>query len=194
MNFPVWLPDHWRTVADFLSGEAILHSGYSFQGRVWENAMSATPGGLSIWFYSALSAAVLTAPFLTAIAVHPLPSLCRNMVGERLSSHALWFPPDELYDVGLREAVHAVTLRAEPGARLMTEAPAVVSFYAVAYGRSDLEVHRLSGARPIERDWELVQDGRVYLENRAILARAKQSPPVVRVWAKRFSAVEVYRW
>jgi hypothetical protein len=69
----------------------------------------------------------LPAPGWAWTPVRPFPGLYRNPLGDRAGT-TLWFPPDELYDTGLREAVISMAERAPFEARVLTEAPATVGF------------------------------------------------------------------
>jgi hypothetical protein len=143
--------------------------------------------------YAAAITVVLAAPVLAWSSARTFPSLYRNAVGQHLSPHALWFPPDELYDAGLREAVGEVALRAHRSATIVTDAPSVVSFYLVRFGRPDVEVVRTSANRPRPDDWFIVQDGRVYFENQKAVREARRTAPEIKVDVGGFPAAEVYR-
>jgi hypothetical protein len=281
-NFPILWPGNWATIATFLDGHAVAHSGYVFQGALWPNALWLTPGGLPVWFYladlltktpivvlaaiavgfvplaarrrergavfvwtfllltlvpyslvatkflryllptramldivaalgivwlmdrvaqrlprwrgiaAAGAAVVMLVPAVAWVDAQPFVGLYRNAIGATLAPSTLWFPPDELYDAGLREAVEAVAARAPRGAVLVTEAPAVARFYAARDDRSDLRVRYPAPGDPQSSEWLIVQPGRIYFENRAIVAEARQAPPVVAVDIDRFRAAEVY--
>jgi hypothetical protein len=281
-NFPILWPGNWATIATFLDGHAVAHSGYVFQGTLWPNALWLTPRGLPVWFYlvdlltktpmvvlaaiavgfvplvarrrergavfvwtfllltlvpyslvatkflryllptramldvvaalgvvwvmdqaahraphwrrlaAATAAVVMLAPAVAWVHAQPFVSLYRNALGTTLAPSTLWFPPDELYDAGLREAVEAVAARAPRGAVLVTEAPAVATFYADRSDRPDLRVRYPASGDPEASEWFIVQPGRIYFENRAMVASARQSPPVIAVDVDRFRAAEVY--
>jgi hypothetical protein len=281
-NFPILWPGNWATIATFLDGHAVEHSGYVFQGALWPNALWLTPRGLPVWFYladlatktpiavlaavaagiaplvarrrerggvfvwtfllltlipyslvatkflryllptramldivaalgvawvidraaeharrwrgfaAAAGAVAMLAPAVAWVHAQPFVSLYRNALGTALAPTTLWFPPDELYDAGLREAVEAVAARAPRGAVLVTEAPAVAKFYAVRDGRPDLGVRYPASGDPTSSEWFIVQPGRIYFENRAIVDDARQSPPVIAIDIDRFRAAAVY--
>ncbi len=139
------------------------------------------------------AAAALMAPLAAWLQARPLSALYRNVIGARVSPNRLWFAPDELYDAGLREAVTDVARIAPRNARLVTDAPAVAAFYAAAAGRGDLRVARPERDTPRPDDWFIVQQGRLYFENYAAVAKARERPPVLAVDVKGFRAAEVYR-
>ena len=84
---------------------------------------------------------------------------------------AYFFPHDEVYDDGLREAIKFVCDTAAPEAIIAHETPAVVHYYLERLGRTDLnskaisapdfEVKNISGPA-----YFIVQRGRTYFENR----------------------------
>jgi hypothetical protein len=139
------------------------------------------------------AAVVLLAPLAAWLQARPLSALYRNVLGARVSPGRLWFAPDELYDAGLREAVTDVARIAPAHARLVTDAPAVVAFYAAAVGRSDLRIARPEHDTPRPDDWFIVQQGRVYFENYAAVQKARERPPLLAVDVRGFRAAEVYR-
>jgi hypothetical protein len=139
------------------------------------------------------AAVVLLAPLAAWLQARPLSALYRNVLGARVSPDRLWFAPDELYDAGLREAVTDVARIAPAHARLVTDAPAVVAFYAAAMGRSDLRIARPEHDTPRPDDWFIVQQGRVYFENYAAVQKARERPPLLAVDVRGFRAAEVYR-
>jgi hypothetical protein len=82
-----------------------------------------------------------------------------------------FFPHDEFYDDGLREAVKRVCDQAPAGATVAHETPAVVRYYLGKFERTDLASHPISspGFNPANASgpvYVLVQRGRTYFENR----------------------------
>jgi hypothetical protein len=86
-----------------------------------------------------------------------------------------FFPHDEFYDDGLREAIKFVCDTAPPGAIIAHETPAATRYYLEQFRRTDLnskaisapdfEVTKISGPA-----YFIVQRGRTYFENRDKLA------------------------
>lgn len=86
-----------------------------------------------------------------------------------------FFPHDEFYDDGLREAIKFVCDTAPPGAIIAHETPATSRYYLEQFRRTDLnsraistpdfEVTKISGPA-----YFIVQKGRTYFENRDKLA------------------------
>jgi hypothetical protein len=100
-----------------------------------------------------------------------------------------FFPHDEFYDDGLREAIKFVCDTAPPGALIAHETPATTRYYLERFGRTDLnskaisapefEVANISGPAYI-----IIQRGRTYFENRDKIA-------LVRATFKRVYEVKV---
>lgn len=86
-----------------------------------------------------------------------------------------YFPHDEFYDDGLREAIQFVCEKAPQGAIIAHETPAATRYYLERFGRSDLnsqvistpefQVGNISGPAYV-----IIQRGRTYFENRDELA------------------------
>ena len=109
-----------------------------------------------------------------------------------------FFPHDEFYDDGLREAISHVCDRAPKGATIAHETPAVVAYYLGEFGRTDLVSHPISS-----RDFDvktatgpvyvIAQRGRTYFENRDELAYVRSNfHKVDEVMIDGLSAVEVF--
>ena len=117
-------------------------------------------------------------PAWTAFAHGPHYALYTNALGGGKAGY--FFPHDEFYDDGMREAVKFVCENAPQGATIAHETPAVVRYYLSVFGRTDLNSQVISS-----RDFDvttapgsvyvIVQSGRTYFENREELeaVRAK---------------------
>ena len=109
-------------------------------------------------------------PAWAALGAAPHYSLYTNALSPRGPGY--YFPHDELYDAGLREAIEHVAASAPPGATIAHETPGVVRYYLARFGREDLQSRVISdprfdvtaeGARPV---YAVLQRGRTYFENR----------------------------
>ena len=117
-------------------------------------------------------------PAWTAFANRPHYALYTNALGGGNAGY--FFPHDELYDDGLREAIKFVSEQAPHGATIAHETPGVVRHYLAAFDRADLNSQVISSAQfdvtsapgPV---YVIAQRGRTYFENRAELevVRAK---------------------
>jgi len=125
-----------------------------------------------------LAAAVIVATFVggpawLAYASGPHYALYTNALAA--SKVGYFFPHDEFYDDGLREAIKFVCDSAPPGAVIAHETPAVTRYYLEQFQRNDLnskaisapefEVVNISGPA-----YFILQRGRTYFENRDKLA------------------------
>jgi hypothetical protein len=108
-------------------------------------------------------------PALTAFANSPHYALYTNALAAGKAGY--YFPHDEFYDDGLREAIKYVCDVAPSGSTIAHETPAVTRHYLRAFGREDLNSKTISSkefdarlaAGPV---YVIVQRGRTYFENR----------------------------
>jgi hypothetical protein len=128
-----------------------------------------------------VSAAALTVsiagPLFAQHAAEPFYSLFRNAAGEHVAKPGETFP-EETYDYGVREAVELIAVVAEPGAVIVSDAPAVVAYYVEHSARPDLRARSLSadGLAPSDRQsFVIVQDEHVTFENRRVIADLKRA-------------------
>lgn len=117
------------------------------------------------------------APFYAEVSARPFYPLYQNAISARLAPPGHWFPDDELYDTGVREAVDAIARVAKPGAVIASDASGVVADYVARTGRTDLRVWSLSHdglpMTPVQT-WVIVQEGHIYYENQALIAQVRQ--------------------
>jgi transposase len=86
-----------------------------------------------------------------------------------------YFPHDEFYDDGLREAINFVCDTAPQGAIIAHETPAVARYYLAKYRRTDLQSQAISTpdfdpAKVSGPAYFILQPGRTYFENREKVA------------------------
>ncbi|HKP46671.1 MAG TPA: glycosyltransferase family 39 protein [Pyrinomonadaceae bacterium] len=109
-----------------------------------------------------------------------------------------YFPHDEFYDDGLREAIQFVCAQAPPGAIIAHETPAATHYYLERFNRLDLnskaistpdfQIQTINGPAYI-----IVQRGRTYYENRDKLALVRSTfAKVFEVHANGIVAVEIF--
>ncbi|HEX6043463.1 MAG TPA: glycosyltransferase family 39 protein [Pyrinomonadaceae bacterium] len=119
---------------------------------------------------SALAVALFVVlPAWTAYANGPHFALYTNALAPGKAGY--FFPHDEFYDEGLREAIRFVCEAAPNGATMAHETPAVARYYLSSFGRQDLKSETISSrefdvrfaAGPV---YVIVQRGRTYFENR----------------------------
>ncbi|HJT68482.1 MAG TPA: hypothetical protein VJ749_18645, partial [Pyrinomonadaceae bacterium] len=117
-------------------------------------------------------------PAWTAFAHGPHYALYTNALGGGRAGY--FFPHDEFYDDGVREAVKFVCDNAPQGATIANETPGVVRYYLSVFGRTDLN-SQVTSSREFDVSaapgpvYVIVQSGRTYFENREELdaVRAK---------------------
>jgi 4-amino-4-deoxy-L-arabinose transferase-like glycosyltransferase len=136
-------------------------------------------------------------PAWAAYASGPHYALYTNALGVERAGY--YFPHDEFYDDGLREAIRYVSETAPPGATIVHETPGVVAYYLQEFGRTDLQSKVLSDAKFSLADapkpsYVIIQPGRTYFENKTKIDEIRAQYP--KVYEVRFlqgiSAAEVY--
>ena len=114
------------------------------------------------------------------------------------SKAGYFFPHDEFYDDGLREAIGHVCSQAPKGAIIAHETPGVVAYYLAEFDRTDLVAHPISSPDFDVRTasvpvFVVAQRGRTYFENRDELDFVRSNfRKVDEVMIEGLSAVEVF--
>ncbi len=135
-------------------------------------------------------------PAWTAFANRPHYALYTNALAA--GKAGFFFPHDEFYDDGLREAIKYVCDGAQSGATVAHETPAVTRYYLASYGRPDLKSKTISSSEFDARTaagpvFVIVQRGRTYFENREELDHVRAHYRLVHeVKVEGVIAVEVY--
>lgn len=135
-------------------------------------------------------------PAWTAVASGPHYALYTNMFAPGKAGY--YFPHDEFYDDGLREAIKYVCEHAPQNATLAHETPAVARYYLQVFGRPDLQSHAISARDFTVADVQgptfvVIQRGRTYFENQNELEYTRANfTKVHEVWVGSASAVEVF--
>jgi hypothetical protein len=135
-------------------------------------------------------------PAWTAYANRPHYAAYTNVLGGNRVGY--FFPHDEFYDDGLREAIEFVCKTAPPGATIAHETPGVVAYYLEKFGRNDLQTRVLSDAsfnladapRPT---YFILQRGRTYFENQEKMKEVRaRFRKVYEGFVQEVISVEVY--
>jgi hypothetical protein len=135
-------------------------------------------------------------PAWAAYASGPHYALYTNMLGAGRAGY--FFPHDEFYDDGLREAIEFVCRTAPANAVIAHETPAVARYYLNRFNRTDLESQAISSVNfdPAKLDrpaYVIVQRGRIYFENRDKLDYAHRNfTKVHEVTVEGLVAAEVF--
>ncbi|MFL6257117.1 MAG: glycosyltransferase family 39 protein [Pyrinomonadaceae bacterium] len=152
--------------------------------------------GLAAWVSAASLALFVGVPAWGAARAAPHYALYTNALAPRPAGY--YFPHDELYDDGLREAIKYVADHAPPGATLAHETPGVVQHYLARFGREDLRSQVISDPRfdvtnepgPL---YVILQRGRTYFENQAEMERVRADfKPETQIVIDGVVAAEVY--
>jgi hypothetical protein len=135
-------------------------------------------------------------PAWSAYQADPHYALYTNALGADRIGY--FFPHDEFYDDGLREAIMFVCQTAPPAATIAHETPAATRYYLQRFGRTDLNSKTISSpdfdaARIPGSAYIIVQRGRTYFENRDKLALIRASfKKVNEVKVNGIAAAEVF--
>src|ERR1044072_8422300 len=154
-----------------------------------------TKGAVTLIATAALLFAGVIWPVFTAYASPPHYALYTNVIGHRYT--AFFFPHDEFYDDGLKEAIQFVCLQAPAGATIVSETPGVTHYYLEKFGRTDLQSRVLSDANftvPEQGQvFIILQRGRTYFENQDKMKQVRERFPLVYASCVRgHSAAGVY--
>ncbi|HXK62392.1 MAG TPA: glycosyltransferase family 39 protein [Acidobacteriota bacterium] len=152
------------------------------------------------WLGRIVTAAIAGACFygmtITSLKSAPYYSLFVNTIGGGKSKAGSYFPHDEFYDLGLREAVAHVAQSGPHSSAIYSDADDLVRYYAKRFGRTDLRQASLCREEPRESatSYVLVQDGRRYFENAERIQRIERTfLPEKEVRIGESTAVRIYR-
>jgi Dolichyl-phosphate-mannose-protein mannosyltransferase len=138
----------------------------------WTTARFSASRRVTLALTALLVALFAGLPAWTAFAHRPHYALYTNALAAEKAGY--YFPHDEFYDDGLREAIKYVCEAAPAGATIAHETPAVTRYYLASFGRTDLKSHAISSrefdARAVAGPtYVIIQRGRTYFENVAEL-------------------------
>ncbi|MFL6230370.1 MAG: glycosyltransferase family 39 protein [Pyrinomonadaceae bacterium] len=139
---------------------------------------------------------VIALPAWSAYQSRPHFAMYTNALG--MDRAGYYFPHDEFYDDGLREALKFVSERAPQGATIVHETPGVVGYYLPQFQRTDINSRVLSDTEFKLEDaprpaYFIIQRGRTYFENRDKMDEVRaRFPKVYEGTVAGVAAVEVY--
>ncbi|HEX8774808.1 MAG TPA: glycosyltransferase family 39 protein [Pyrinomonadaceae bacterium] len=126
-----------------------------------------------------LAALVIASSLVASVSAAPHYRLYTNLFGGGTERAGNYFPHDEFYDASMRDALTEIAKRAREGARVASESPTLVAYYAQLAGRSDLVPVSLSDKAAIgqlsEGDVVIVARGRRYFSNNALTKRLQET-------------------
>ncbi|MBI1747517.1 MAG: glycosyltransferase family 39 protein [Acidobacteria bacterium] len=149
----------------------------------------------------AVLAIFLLAPAWTALSQIPYPLLYVNMLGGGESRRAYYFPHDEIYEAGIREAMAFIAQQAARGSVVAhQDSPGLVEVYSRRFQRPDLVAVGLSGPplasgqiSAITPVYIIAQKGLRYFENQAELDYLEQHyRPVKEIWVDGVRTTQIY--
>jgi uncharacterized membrane protein YhaH (DUF805 family) len=138
-------------------------------GREQSPRLAASVGALTLALFVGV-------PAWAALRAAPHYALYTNANAPRSAGY--YFPHDELYDDGLREAIKFVADRAPQGAIVANETPGVMRYYLARFGRTDLQSRPISDPQfdvtaEGQSVYAILQRGRTYFENRDEMAAVR---------------------
>lgn len=135
-------------------------------------------------------------PAVEVMAWNPYCPLYLNQLGGGRRGAAKFFPQDELYDLGLREAMEYVCQVAPRDSTVAVSNPVAVSYYLQRFGRTDIHVGELFNLNYVTRpgDYVLVQESRRYFETQDLFYfLERRSPPLKGIVIDDVLTVRIYR-
>ena len=124
---------------------------------------------LRVWTRIVTVLAVVLSSALAAACAAPHFRLYTNQLGGGIARAGTYFPHDEFYDANLREAVIYIVHQAREHARVASETPQLVAYYAQVAGRDDLVPVSLSDKAAVREltvgDFVIAARGRRYFSN-----------------------------
>jgi hypothetical protein len=126
----------------------------------------------------------------------PYYSLFVNRLGGGMPKAGSYFPHDEFYDAGLREAIEYVAEAGPHFSAIYSDADDLIRYYARRFGRPDLLQATLckGDLKASPTNYVLVQDGRRYFENSERIDMIERTyVPEKEVRVDGIPAVRIYR-
>jgi asparagine N-glycosylation enzyme membrane subunit Stt3 len=143
------------------------------------------------------TAALLIIPFFNLIDIMPFYSIYVSPLAGGEAYVGYYFPHDEFYDLGLREAIQFIANDAEQEAIIGNEAPSVIKYYQQVFGRADLQSQATSDQRFQLSDhptYIILQEGRRYFENVKLLQYVEGNYlPVKEVKVRGATAAKIFK-
>lgn len=127
---------------------------------------------------------------------HPYYSFYVASQGGGKAKWGYYFPQDDFYDAGLREAIGYIGMNAPSNSVVVGNTPAAFEYYQKSFRRPDLKFHAMT-RRPLQFGTEpcfiIYQDYRRYIENGYLLVFTKaELKPLFVTAVKEVPSVEIY--
>lgn len=154
--------------------------------------------GIKPYIGTGVALVVIAFTVLASAQISPHFRLYTNVLGGGVEKAGYYFPHDEFYDAGLKDAVYEIAKHSGTGARVASETPGLAAYYAGRAGRSDLVNVSLSNPASVNelRDGDYIIDarGRRYFSNDKLVTALKSSViPVARLSLESIPSVEIFR-
>ena len=136
-------------------------------------------------------------PAAEIFAWAPFYPLYLNQLGGGRANVARFFPHDELYDLGVREAVEYTCRVAPRGAVLAASNPNAVGYYLQRCARTDIHVGALFDPKYVVRpgDFLLIQESRRYFETEDLFRQLEHhGQPLAEVRVAGVVTSRIYRF
>jgi len=173
--------------------------GLCYLAGLVARAVSKRPGGPARAGYERLGLGLVALLSLFAsVKAAPHYRLYTNFVGGGEARAGSYFPHDEFYDASTRDIADAVAALAPQGARVASETPELLSYYAHLAGRDDLRSVSLSDRAALGEfrpgDVVVVARGRRYFSNDELTSRLEAaSQPAANISLGRVPSARVYK-
>lgn len=151
-----------------------------------------------VYLRPALALIVIAGSLSVVATAGPHFRLYLNSFGGGAVNAGYFFPQDEFYDAGMREAIFEIAKRARSGATVASESQTLASYYAERAGRTDLNCVFISDPAALQAlqpgDFLIDARGRRYFANDAVLTALNQSaPPTFRVSLGDVPAASIFQ-
>jgi hypothetical protein len=138
-------------------------------GVLWLTRKLRLAGAGAVVFQGVLFISLLAVPIYDSLSVTPHFRLFTNTVGGGTKNAGFYFPHDEFYDAGSREAVAVIAELSAGHALIACEAPHLIDYYADRIGVPALDTVLLSDPHAVaqlkEGDFVVITSGRRYSSN-----------------------------
>lgn len=173
--------------------------GIQFAARMIETAVKRIfdQGAFGVYARAALVSFVIISTMWSAASAAPHFRLYMNSLAGGSAKAGAYFPQDEFYDAYMLDAMNEIAKRARQGARVGTEIPTLVGYYASRAGRQDLLCSQFFASTDLDKfspgDFLIDARGRVYFSNQTMLSRLRAaSKPAFTISVGNTPAADVY--
>ena len=172
--------------------------GIQFAGRWLAERVTSFASNESVRKYlpAFLAMLIITASAIASANVAPHFRLYTNSLGGGAARAGYYFPHDEFYDAGMRDAIAEVSQQARSGAHIASESPQLASYYAQRARRPDLVCISISDPEALKHlvlgDFVILARGRRYFSNDALVSSLGKTIPDFHLTLGDVPSVEVF--